>query len=68
VTFRFTPAAEADRADIVDYIATEASPDRAVAVLREILQAAERIAEMPRMGHARRDLTEEPVLFWSVYS
>lgn len=68
MTFRLTSAAEADLAEIVDYIATEASPDRADAVLIEIMRAVERVAEMPRLGHTRRDVTDEDVLFWSVYS
>lgn len=65
--FRLTPLAERDLEEIVDTISERSSPDRAHAVLREILAAAERLAGMPGMGHARADLTDEPVLFWSLY-
>ena len=33
----------------------------------DIFAAAERIAEQPGIGHTRDDLTDESVLFWSVY-
>lgn len=68
MTFRLTSAAEQDLAAIVDYIDAEVGPDRAHSVLDEILDAAEMLAEMPRIGHARRDLTDEAVLCWPVYS
>lgn len=66
--YRLTPLAERDLEEIVDYISEESGRDRAHAVLREILAAAERLAGMPGMGHGRADLTGEPVRFWSVYS
>ena len=66
--FRFTPLAEADLSEIIDYLSSESSPDRAAAVLRAIVDAAGKLADMPGMGHSRADLTDEPVLFWTVYS
>ena len=65
--FRLTPLAEADLEKIVDYVAGEASPDRAEAVLADILSTAERLAESPGIGHARPDLSDEDVRFWSVH-
>ena len=65
--FRFTPEAEAQLAEIVDYIA-EDSQDAARRVLNGVHEALEKLAEMPEMGHAREDLTARPVKFWGVYS
>ena len=65
--FRFTPEAEAQLAEIVDYIAAD-SQDAARRVLNGVHQALEKLAEMPEMGHTREDLTARPVKFWSVYS
>ncbi len=65
---RFTALAEGDLEEIIDYIADEASANRARLVLNQILRAADRLAEMPGMGHRREDLTEEDVLFWPVHS
>jgi len=36
--------------------------------VRGIFDDATKLAEMPGMGHRREDLTERPVLFWSVHS
>lgn len=66
--FVLASLAEQDLTEIVTYVAEHSSPDRAAAVVGEIFAAADRLAEMPRIGHAREDLTNEPVLFWSVYS
>jgi plasmid stabilization system protein ParE len=33
-----------------------------------VLDACRRLAEQPGMGHARTDLTERPLKFWSVFS
>ena len=68
MTFVLTPLAEADLAEIADYVTDEASADRAEAVVLELMAAAGRLADMPRMGHSRADLTDEPVLFWPVFS
>ncbi len=68
MTFRLTPAAEADLAEIADYIATEFSPDRADVVIRAIFKAADVLAETPRIGHSREDLTDKSVLVWPVAS
>lgn len=41
MTFRLTPAAEADLAEIVEFIAEQATQARAHAVLREVFRAAD---------------------------
>ncbi len=67
-SFRLSPLAEIDLEEIVDYVATEWSADRADALLDAILAAAALLAEMPGIGHSRRDLTDEDVRFWAVHS
>ena len=57
--FRFTLLAERDLEEIVDSIATKADPEQADAVLDDLLEAVEHLADSPRMGHRRRDLTDE---------
>jgi antitoxin ParD1/3/4/toxin ParE1/3/4 len=65
---RFTALAEADLANIVDFIARSAGAERADRVLSAVLDAAERLAANPRIGHKREDLTDDNVRFWSVHS
>ena len=66
-SYRFTTQARADLQALSEYLTEQAGPDRAERVLREIFDAAAKLAEMPGMGHRREDLTERPVLFWSVH-
>jgi len=66
--FRLTALAEADLAEILDYIAQTSSPTRAEGVYLDLLQAARLLAEQPRMGHPRSDLTPRAVLFWPVHT
>ena len=65
--FRFTTEAEAQLAEIVDFIAVD-SEDAARRVLTGIHEALDKLAAMPAMGHLREDLTERPLKFWGVYS
>jgi antitoxin ParD1/3/4/toxin ParE1/3/4 len=65
--FVLTPAARADLLDIFDYISQD-NPDAARRVINEIRAAMRKLAEMPEMGHFRRDLATEPLRFWQVYS
>lgn len=65
--FRFTPEAEAQLAEIIDYIAAD-SDDAARRVLSGIHEALDKLAEMPEMGHTREDLTDRPLKFWGIYS
>ena len=65
--FRFTPEAETQLAEIIDFIAAD-SEDAARRVLTDIYEALDKLADMPEMGHIREDLTERPLKFWGVYS
>ena len=60
-----SPEAKSDLQDIWTYIALD-NPDAADALEEEIYDACERLAANPRLGHKRKDLTDEMVLFWPV--
>ncbi len=60
-------AAVLDLEDIWDYIAPD-SVDAADRWIAKLFDAFEKIASMPGIGHKRDDLTEYPVLFWTVGS
>jgi antitoxin ParD1/3/4/toxin ParE1/3/4 len=66
--FRLSPEAARDIEEIWDYIARDDSVGAASRVRQEPLAACRRLAQNPRIGHWRQDLTDKPVLFWSVYS
>jgi plasmid stabilization system protein ParE len=66
--FRLTALAEADLAEILDYVTQTSSEARAESVLLDLLHAARLLAEQPRMGHLRGDLTPRAVLFWPVHT
>lgn len=61
-------AAKSDLAEIAQYIREQGSPDAAKRVGEELRRAMRKLADMPRMGHARNDLVDESLRFWSVYS
>jgi plasmid stabilization system protein ParE len=65
--FRFTPEAEAQLAEIIDFVAAD-SEDAARRVLNGIYEALDKLAEMPEMGHVREDLTDRPLKFCGIYS
>ncbi|MBI4605564.1 MAG: type II toxin-antitoxin system RelE/ParE family toxin [Planctomycetes bacterium] len=65
--YRLTPAAKADLCEIEEYIARR-SVAAASRVMAEIRAAMRRIAERPGIGHARKDLAEDTLRFWAVYS
>ena len=54
-----------DLEDIWDYIAAD-SIDAADRWIGTLFDAFETIAGMSGIGHSRKDLTEFPVLFWTV--
>jgi plasmid stabilization system protein ParE len=60
-----TPEADEDLNGIWEYIAQDAieAADRWDAKLRDAFKL---FAENPGLGHARKDLTDFPVLFWPV--
>jgi plasmid stabilization system protein ParE len=63
--YRLTEDALADLDGLWFYIA-EDNVDAADRVVTSILAACARLAERPRIGHSRRDITDRPVLFWNV--
>ena len=63
--FILSPLASRDLDQIWEYIAAD-NLDAADHWLAEIEKAMGRLAEMPNLGHTRRDLTDKPVLFWPV--
>lgn len=63
--FILTPLARADLLGIQAYLAPR-NPDASERMRERLLAAIRKIAESPELGHARPDLTERPLLFWSV--
>jgi antitoxin ParD1/3/4/toxin ParE1/3/4 len=64
-TFLLSPRAQSDLDEIWNYIAAD-SLDAADRWRGELEKAMHRLAEMPNLGHTRKDLTHKPVLFWPV--
>jgi antitoxin ParD1/3/4/toxin ParE1/3/4 len=56
---------EVERAleELWDYIAFD-SMESADRVLNSLFDAIELLAQNPRIGHKRKDLTSHPILFW----
>lgn len=67
-SFRFLSDARCHLAEILDYIEEGSGLPRSERVESEVLRIVELLAEHPRAGHRRRDITKRDVLFWSVYS
>jgi len=64
--FRLARAAERDLENITEFIARD-SVGAAVRVLDKLEGAFLELAEMPGLGHPRRDLTSKDFRFWPVY-
>lgn len=65
--YRLTERAEADVDTITDFIAAD-NIDAAVKVVLALEDAFVLLASRPGIGHARADLTDRPLKFWTVYS
>ena len=65
--YQLSEDAAEDLAGIAEYIAAD-EPSAAERVVEKFTDAFSKLAENPGMGHRREDLTDEPVLFWPVYS
>ena len=63
--WEFSPEAKGDLQEIWLYIATD-NPAAADKIEAEIYTVCDLLAQNPGLGHKRRDLTDEPVLFWPV--
>lgn len=59
-----TPAAENDLALIFDDIA-QRNPDAADRLMDSMVEAFNRLADHPKLGHRRTDLTDLPIRFWT---
>ena len=66
--YLLTPQAQRDLESIADYLALEASIERAIEILRDVREEFRKLAEMPGMGHFREDLLDRRYKFWSIYS
>ena len=67
--FHIAPEARSDLGDIWAYYAIEGkNPDVADRIIEELFSAFRKLAQMPGLGHLRRDLAKEPVRFWAVRS
>ncbi len=66
--YRLTPQAERDLDDIADYLFAQGGTGLVGHVMGTIEQAMEFLGATPGAGHARSDLTAEPVRFWPVFS
>ena len=62
------PEAALDLVEVWRYLKNEASVEIAERVERAIREKIASLASMPGAGHWRRDLTEESVRFFVVYS
>lgn len=65
--YLLSPEALDDLRSIRDFIALD-SPTAAERVLDELFTSFDQLAEWPRQGHARSDLTDREVRFWPVGS
>ena len=65
--FKLSPEAAHDIRDIWPFIAQD-NIRAARKVRLQLFEACQLIADNPKIGHRRDDLTEEPVLFWPVGS
>jgi antitoxin ParD1/3/4/toxin ParE1/3/4 len=65
--FILSPAARLDLIEIWDFIAQD-NIDAADRVRDEMLEAMAMLAAEPGLGHYRKDLADEPLRFWRVYS
>ena len=66
-TYTVSKEAIEDLQNIWDFISAD-SEDAADRVLNELFETFQQLAEMPGMGHTRRDLTRRDVRFWPVRS
>jgi toxin ParE1/3/4 len=65
--FSLTRAARTDLITIWNYLAETASFDVADKVAADLQAGIQKIAETPKIGHTRADLTARPILFFLVH-
>lgn len=64
--YQFTPQATDDLIDIWSFIAQD-NPEAADRVEEAVFRACELLADSPRAGRKRTDLTQLPLCFWVVH-
>ncbi len=65
--YELAPEAVEDLVKIQSFISMD-SPAAAERLIDQFFAAFDRLAEWPRSGHTRADLTSKPVLFWPIDS
>lgn len=65
--FNLSKPASRDLRDVIAWIRKQ-SPSAAVRVRGEFRKAMATLADFPYIGHERRDLTDQPLRFWALYS
>lgn len=65
--FELARRALEDLREIWEFVSVD-SFDSADRLLEEFYREFQRLAEMPRIGHKREDLTAREVLFWALHS
>ena len=61
-----SPEAAVDLRELWDYLARSRGDQTADRVLERIEKALLQLTKMPRLGHLRDDLADEPLWLWSV--
>ncbi|NOT32107.1 MAG: type II toxin-antitoxin system RelE/ParE family toxin [Planctomycetes bacterium] len=65
--YRFTPRAQADLAELLEFVSTQSGSNRAQAVKDAVFDAVLLLARMPGMGHRREDLPDPSMRAWPVH-
>jgi plasmid stabilization system protein ParE len=66
--YRVSPEADEDLFEIWQYLYERAGVEVANRVESKLYAVFEALAQNPRIGHTREDLTSHPVFFFAVYS
>lgn len=67
-SYQLTTDAEQDIDMIKIHLLGKGGPPLVRHVMRKLQASFELIGSMPGIGHSRKDLTDEPVKFWQVFS
>jgi len=65
--YKLTVRATTDLHDILDYV-RRSSPPSVKQVRAELRRGIQLMADFPGMGHRRKDVEDDSLRFWSVYS
>lgn len=67
MSYSLSEAARNDLFEIWEYIYQD-SPSAAQSIMNKIESTFDLLAEYPKMGHKRSDLTDKPVRFWAIFN